>query len=71
MTSVFPLVLKTVQVVLVFKKDSKFDYSNNRPISLLSLFHMKIPASVTKACIKIVTRPQTTVQLIYIYTRIF
>ena len=36
MTSVFPSVLKTAKVVLVFKKDSKLDYSNYRPISLLS-----------------------------------
>ena len=32
----FPSVLKTAKVVLVFKKDSKLDYSNYRPISLLS-----------------------------------
>ena len=36
MTGVFPSVLKTVKVVPVFKKDSKLDYSNYRPISLLS-----------------------------------
>ena len=36
MTSVFPSVLKTAKVVPVFKKDSKLDYSNYRPISLLS-----------------------------------
>ena len=29
-------VLKTAKVVPVFKKDSKLDYSNYRPISLLS-----------------------------------
>ena len=36
MTDVFPLVLKTAKFVPVFKKDSKLDYSNYRPISLLS-----------------------------------
>ena len=36
MTGVFPSVFKTAKVVLVFKKDSKLDYSNYRPISLLS-----------------------------------
>ena len=35
-TDVFPSVLKTTKVVPVFKKDSKLDYSNYRPISLLS-----------------------------------
>ena len=35
-TGVFPSVLKTPKVVPVFKKDSKLDYSNYRPISLLS-----------------------------------
>ena len=36
MNGVFPSVLKTAKVVPVFKKDSKLDYSNYRPISLLS-----------------------------------
>ena len=36
MTGVFPSVLKTAKVVPVFKKNSKLDYSNYRPISLLS-----------------------------------
>ena len=36
MTGVFPSVLKTAKVVPVFKKDSKLDYSNCCPISLLS-----------------------------------
>ena len=35
-TGVFPSVLKTAKVVPVFKKDSKLDYSNCCPISLLS-----------------------------------
>ena len=34
-TGVFPSVLKTAKVVPVFKKDSKLDYNNYRPISLL------------------------------------
>ena len=36
MTDVLLSVLKTAKVVPVFKKDSKLDYSNNHPISLLS-----------------------------------
>ena len=36
MTGVFPSVLKTAEVVPVFKKDSKLYYSNYHPISLLS-----------------------------------
>ena len=36
MTGIFLSVLKTAKVVPVFKKDSKLDYSNYRPISLLS-----------------------------------
>ena len=35
-TGVFPSILKTAKVVLVFNKDSKLDYSDYRPISLLS-----------------------------------
>ena len=35
-TDTFPLVLKTAKVVPVFKKASKLDHSNYRPISLLS-----------------------------------
>ena len=36
MTGVFPSVLKIAKLVPVFKKDSKLDYSNYCPISLLS-----------------------------------
>ena len=36
MTGVFPSVLKTAKVVPVFKNNSKLNYSNYRPISLLS-----------------------------------
>ena len=36
MTGVFPSVIKTAKVVPISKKDSKLDYSNYRPISLLS-----------------------------------
>ena len=35
MTEVFPSALKIAKVVPVFKKDSKLDYSNYRPMSLL------------------------------------
>ena len=36
MNGVFPYILKTAKVVPVFKKDPKLDFSNYRPISLLS-----------------------------------
>ena len=36
MTGVFPSVMKTAKVIPAFKKDSKLDYSNYRPTSLLS-----------------------------------
>ena len=36
MTDVFPSVLKTAKVIPVLMKDSKWDNSNYRPISLLS-----------------------------------
>ena len=36
MTGVFPFVQKTTEVVLVFKTDSKLDYSNYHPISMFS-----------------------------------
>ena len=35
-TGVFPSVLKTAKLIPIFKKDSKLDYSNYRPISVLS-----------------------------------
>ena len=33
---VFPIILKTIKVIPVYKKDSKLKCSNYRPISLLS-----------------------------------
>ena len=49
MIGVFPSVFKTAKVVLVFKKDSKLDYSNYRPISLLSNIEkiLEKPMSIT------------------------
>ena len=41
MTGVFPSIIKTVKAVPVFKKDSKLNYSNYRPISLLSNIEKK------------------------------
>ena len=35
-TGVFPTILKVAKVVPVYKKDSNFDFSNYRPVSLLS-----------------------------------
>ena len=42
MTGVFLSVLKTAEVVPVFKKDSKLNYSNYHPISLLSNIEKKL-----------------------------
>ena len=42
MTGVFPSVLKTAKLIPVFKKDSKLDYSNYRPIFLLSNIEKKL-----------------------------
>ena len=36
MAGVFPSIFNPAKVVLIFKKDSKLDYSNYCPISLLS-----------------------------------
>ena len=36
MSDVFPSILKTAKVVPLFKKDSKLDYSDYRPNSVLS-----------------------------------
>ena len=51
MTGVFPSVLKTAKVVPVFKKDSKLDYSNYRPISLLSNVEKILEKLMYKNCI--------------------
>ena len=53
MTGVFPSVLKTARVAPVFKKDSKLDYSNYRPISLLSSNH---PSLCIRDCITFLIR---------------
>ena len=47
-TGVFPSVLKTPKVVPIFKKDSKSDYSNYRPISLLSNIKKKLERLIYK-----------------------
>ena len=49
MTGAFPSVLKTEKAVSVFKKDSKLDYSNYCPISLLSNIEKK---NLRNVCIK-------------------
>ena len=48
-TGIFLPVLKTAKVLPVFKKDSKLDYSNYRPISLLSIIE-KILEKLMKDC---------------------
>ena len=51
MSGVFPSVLKTAQVVPVFKKDSKLNYSNYRPISLLSYIEKILKNVCIRDCI--------------------
>ena len=41
MTGGFPFVLKTAKAVPVFKRDSKLDYINYHPLSLLSSIEKK------------------------------
>ena len=49
-TDIFPSILKTEKVVPVFKKDSKPDYSNYRPISCYQILRKYL----NNLCIKIV-----------------
>ena len=51
MTGVFPCVLKAAKVIPVFKKDSKLDYSNYRPTSLLSNIEKILENLCIKDCI--------------------
>ena len=51
MTGVFPSVLKIAKVVPVFKKDSKLDYSNYHPISLLSNIEKYLKNLCIRDCI--------------------
>ena len=51
MTGVFPKVLANAKVVPVFKKDSKSDYSNYHPVSLLSNIEKYLKNLYIKDCI--------------------
>ena len=51
MTGVFPSVLKTAKVVLVFKKDSKLDYSNYHPVSCYQILKKYSKTLCIKDCI--------------------
>ena len=50
MNGVFPSALKTAKVVPVFKKDSKLDYSNYQPISMLSNIEKILEKLMYKRC---------------------
>ena len=50
-TGVFPSTLKTAKIVPVFRKDSKLDYGNYRPISLLSNSEKILERLMDKRCI--------------------
>ena len=57
MTGIFPSVLKNAKVVPVFKKDSKSDYSNYLPISLLSNIEKILENLCIRDCIlSLITR---------------
>ena len=64
MSDVSPLVLETPKVVPVFKEDSKLDYSNYRPISLLS----NIKKYLKKLCIDDFIRFSVTIALSATYS---
>ena len=51
MAGVFPSVLKTAKVVPVFKKDSKLNYGNYHPISLLSNIEKYLKNFCIRGCI--------------------
>ena len=51
MTGIFPSVLEIAKVVPVFKKDSKLDYSNYRPMSLLSNIEKYLKNLCIRDCI--------------------
>ena len=50
MIGVFPSVLKTAKAAPIFKKDSKLDYSNYHPLSLLSNIKKVLEKSMYKNC---------------------
>ena len=56
MTGVFPSILKTAKVVPVFKKDSKFDYSNYHPISLFSNIEKLLEKLMYRDCLPFLIR---------------
>ena len=64
MSDVSPLVLETPKVVPVFKEDSKLDYSNYRPIYLLS----NIKKYLKKLCIEDFIRSSVTITLSTTYS---
>ena len=63
MNGVFPSVLKTANIVPVFKKDSKLDYSNYRPISLLSNIENILEKLVYKRLYTFLSSNNTTYNL--------
>ena len=65
MTGVFPSVLKTEKVVPVFKKDSKLNYNNYCPISLLSNIEKK---NLKNLCIRDCIPSLITIILSMIYS---
>ena len=65
MADIFPSVLKIAKLVPVFKKDSKLDYSNYRPITLLTNIEKILEKLICKLINKISLNVKKTEMVIF------
>ena len=70
-TGVFPSVLKTAKVVPVFKKDSKLDYNNYHPISLLSNIEKILEKLMDKRLYTFLNNNNAIYNLVWFQTTVF